>query len=79
MTQQATEPQTTRMVTVTEVCAQLGIGKTKFYDLVNQGELPIHDLSGSGQGPGATRKGERRRVIRVEQADVDAYHARTRA
>jgi len=79
MTQQATETLAPRMVTVIEVCAQLGIGKTKFYDLVNKGELPIYDLSGSGRGPGATRKGERRRVIRVDQADVDAYLTRTRA
>jgi excisionase family DNA binding protein len=79
MTQQATEPQATRMVTVNEVCEQLNIGRTKFYDLVNKGELPIYDLSGSNRNPGPARRGERRRVIRVDQADVDALKARTRA
>jgi excisionase family DNA binding protein len=67
-----------RMVTVTEVCAQLGIGKTKFYDLVNKGELAVHDVSGSDREPGPARKGQRRRSIRVQQADVDAFLMRTR-
>jgi excisionase family DNA binding protein len=78
MTQQATEPQATRLVTVNEVCEQLGIKKTKFYHLVNKGELSVYDLSGSSRKPGPARKGERRRVIRVAQADIDAYLARSR-
>jgi excisionase family DNA binding protein len=66
------------MITVTEVCAQLGVGKTKFYDLVNKGELAVHDVSGSGTEPGPNRKGHRRRSIRVQQADVDAFLMRSR-
>jgi excisionase family DNA binding protein len=66
------------MVTVASVCGQLGIGKTKFYDLVNKGELPVHDVSGSDAEPGPARRGQRRRAIRVQQADVDAFLKRTR-
>lgn len=68
-----------RLVTVNEVCAQLGIKKTKFYALVNQGALPIYDVSGSNRAPGPARAGERRRVIRVNQADIDAFLMRNRA
>ena len=79
MTQQTAEPQATpRLVTVNEVCEQLGIKKTKFYALVYKGELATYDLSGSGRGPGPAKKGERRRVIRVAQADIDAYLERAR-
>lgn len=78
MTQQATETQATRLVTVNEVCEQLGIKKTKFYSLVYRGELATYDLSGSNRKPGPAKKGERRRVIRVAQSDIDAYLQRSR-
>lgn len=66
------------MVTVREVCEQLDIGRTKFYDLVNKGELKVHDISGSDRNPGPAKRGERRRCIRVMQADIDAFLMRTR-
>jgi len=76
MTQQPAESQPSRMVTVVEVCEQLGIGKTKFYDLVNKGELAVIDINGVGKRlPGEIG---RRRSIRVEQTAVDAFKARNR-
>lgn len=71
MTQQATESQQSRGLTVTEVCGQLGIGKTKFYDLIRKGELVAFDLNGVAK----RRIGEtgRRRSLRVEQAEVDRF------
>lgn len=70
--QQATQPG--RMLTVREVCDQLGIGRTKFYALVRSGELSAINVNPAprrrvGQ-PGP------RPSIRVEQADVDAFKAR---
>lgn len=73
MTQTTPETAQRRMRTVAEACEQLGIGRTTFYDLVNKGELHIYDLSRSGREPGVAKKGERRRMVRVEQADIDAY------
>jgi len=74
MTQQATEPQPSRLITVSEAIAQLGIGRTKFYELLQQGEFSVYNLNSAPRGP--IRKGQRRPVIRVEQAEVDAYKAR---
>jgi excisionase family DNA binding protein len=80
MTQTTAEPAEGQMRTVAEVCRQLKIGRTKFYDLVNKGELTPFDISGGPRKtPGPAPKGGRRRTIRVEQADVDAFKARGRA
>jgi predicted DNA-binding transcriptional regulator AlpA len=64
-----------RMLTVAEVCEQLGIKRTKFYTLVNRGELTAIDVNAA---PAKRRVGERgpRRSIRIEQAVVDAFKAR---
>jgi len=71
MTQQTTQSQPSSGLTVTEVCDQLGIGKTKFYDLINKGELVAFDINGAPK----RRVGEsgRRRSLRVDQAEVDRY------
>lgn len=74
MTQQATEPQPSRLITVREACEQLGIGKTKFYELIHQGEFSVFNLNSAPRGP--VRKGGQRPAIRVEQAEVDAFKAR---
>jgi excisionase family DNA binding protein len=79
MTQPATDAEDPRMRTAAEVCAQLRIGKTKFYELINSGELTAHDVSG-GAPKGPRRVGEkgRRRSLRVPQSDIDAFLARSR-
>lgn len=71
MTQQATEPQPSRMVTVTEACDQLGIKKTKFYELIRKGELAAVDINGVEK----RRIGEpgRRRSLRVSQAEIGRF------
>lgn len=73
MTQQATEPQQSRMVTVVDACDQLGIKKTKFYALVNTGELAAVDINGVEK----RRVGEtgRRRSLRVSQAEINRFLA----
>ena len=76
MTQPTTSDRAAGMLTVNEVCGQLGIGKTKFYDLINKGELEAVNVN-----PAPKRLvGERgpRRSLRVEQSAVDAYKARNR-
>jgi predicted DNA-binding transcriptional regulator AlpA len=75
MTQQATEPQPSRLITVREACGQLGIGRTKFYELCQQGVFSVFNLN-SDAPRGPVRKGQQRPAIRVEQAEVDAYKAR---
>lgn len=75
MTQQATEPQSSRLITVRAACAQLGIGRTKLYELIHQGEFASFNLNADApRGP--IRKGQRRPSIRLDQAEVDAYMAR---
>jgi predicted DNA-binding transcriptional regulator AlpA len=74
MTNTTTETGAKVMLTVAEVCGQLGIGRTKFYTLVNRGELAAVDVNAApkrlvGQrGP--------RRSIRVAQSVVDAFKSR---
>ena len=74
MTQQATEPQPSRLIKVSEAIAQLGIGRTKFYELLHQGEFTVYNLNSAPRGP--VQKGQRRPAIRVDQAEVDAYRGR---
>lgn len=59
------------MVTVVEAMDQLGIKKTKFYELVNSGELRAVDINGVEKRPvGQTG---RRRSLRVSQAEIDRF------
>ena len=74
MTQQATESQPSRLITVREATGQLGIGRTKFYELLRQGEFSVYNLNSAPRGH--MRKGQKRPAIRVDQAEVDAYKAR---
>lgn len=73
MTQRATAPQPSPALTVTEACVQLGIKKTKFYELIRKGELHAVDINGVGK----RRIGEPgpRRSLRVDQAEVDRFKA----
>ena len=66
-----TTAQTTpRLLTSAEVREQLGIGTTKFYKLVDAGELtPVRLPSPTGA----------RRELRFEQSEIDAFIDRNRA
>lgn len=66
------------MLTVTEVCTQLRIGKTKFYGLINSGELEAVDVSGRNAASRRVGQPGRRRTLRIERAQVDAYIERNR-
>jgi excisionase family DNA binding protein len=67
------------MVTAAEACTQLRIGKTKFYDLINKGELIAVDVSG-GPPKEPRRVGQtgRRRSLRVPQSEINAFLARNK-
>ena len=63
-----------RLLEVNEAIAQLGIKKTKFYELIRSGQLKAHDLNkveGQYAKPGVP--GGRRRCLRVPQAEIDRY------
>jgi hypothetical protein len=73
MTQQATEPQASRMLAVEEALTQLGIGRSKFYELIRQGRLKATDLNHvEGQYAAPGRPGKRR-CLRVSQAEINRY------
>jgi excisionase family DNA binding protein len=73
MTQQSTESQPSRGLTVIEACDQLGIKKTKFYELIRRGELTAVDINHVGKrNVGETG---RRRSLRVDQAEIDRFKA----
>lgn len=68
-------PATERMYTVGETCEALGIGRTKFYALVNDGQLTAVNIN-----PGARYKrvGEKgpRRALRVAASEIEAFKKR---
>jgi hypothetical protein len=73
MTQQATEPQASQMLTVAEARVQLKIGHSKVYELIRSGELKAKDLNNvKGQYAMPGRPGKRR-CLRIEQAEVDRF------
>jgi len=55
-------------VTVDDACEQLGIAKTKLYELMKSGDLASVKLP-----PGTEMSGRR-----VEQSEIDAFIARNR-
>ena len=73
MTQQATEQQQSRMLTVSEARGQIGVGASKFYELIREGVIEAVDLNkvaGQYARPGIPG---RRRALRVSQAEIDRY------
>lgn len=75
MTQQATESQQSRMVGVNEAIGLLGLGKSKFYELIRTGELVAVDLNNvKGQYAAPGRPGKRR-CLRVARAEIDRFLA----
>lgn len=69
MTTSETGQRSPRFVTVADACVQLGIGKVKFYELMNAGEfgevikLPPHTKQAG---------------TRIEQSGIDAFIERNR-
>jgi hypothetical protein len=64
---------------VAEACEQLGIGKTRFYELLNAGEITVVDISPDRpKQPRPIGTPGRRRTLRVEQSVIDAYIERGR-
>lgn len=59
---------TRRLVSVDEACEQLGIAKTKLYELMRTGDLASVKLP-----PGTNMAGRR-----IEQAEIDDFIARNR-
>lgn len=73
MTQQATEPQASQMLTVAEACEQLKIGLSKIYELIRKGELRAKDLNNVKGQYAMPGKPGKRRCLRIEQAEVDRF------
>jgi predicted DNA-binding transcriptional regulator AlpA len=71
MTTAETGQQTPKLVSVAEACGQLGIGKVKFYELMNAGEFgeTVSLPSPTGARPGR----------RIKQAGIDAFIERNSA
>ena len=70
---------TRALLTLTEAQELLGIGKTKMYELINDGEIKTVDVS-SGQPKAARPVGERgpRASRRIEWAELERYIERNR-
>ena len=69
------------LVTVAEAARQLGVGKTKMYELINSQEIAVVVMPTPGStAPRPRRVGERgpKRSLRIEQAVIDAFIARGR-
>ena len=68
-----------RGLTLAEVQAILGIGKTKMYELINNGDIETFDPSGGGPKP-ARRVGDKgkRASRRIRQSEVDRFIAGNR-
>ena len=62
------------MVGVDEACRRLGVGKSKFYELIRGGELEAVDLNNvAGEYARPGQPGGRRRALRVEEAEIDRF------
>jgi predicted DNA-binding transcriptional regulator AlpA len=62
------------MVGVDEACALLGVGKSKFYELIRTGELEAVDINNvAGQYARPGERGGRRRALRVEEAEISRF------
>lgn len=61
------------MVGVAEAREQLGIGLSKFYELIRKGELAAVDLNNVAGQYGTPGRPGRRRSLRVSQAEIDRF------
>lgn len=70
---------TRALLTLAEAQELLGIGKTKMYELINNGEISTVDVS-SGEPKAARRVGESgpRPSRRIEWAELERYIERNR-
>lgn len=67
-----------RMLTAEEVREQLGIKKTKFYELVNSGQIEAFDINGVEGQPCRPGRPGPRRSLRVRQSEVNRFLAERR-
>lgn len=71
-----------QLITVAAAARQLGVGKTKMYELINSGEIAVVNLPTPGGKSARRLVGERgpRPSVRVPQGEVDRFierHYRT--
>lgn len=71
---------TDRLLTLPEAQTILGIGKTKMYELVNEGEIETVDVSKGDPKP-PRRVGDKgpRRSLRIQESEIGRYIERNRA
>jgi predicted DNA-binding transcriptional regulator AlpA len=69
-----------RLITVAQAAEQLGIGKTRLYELIHAGEIATIELPSPSGAPGRQYVGETgaKASRRIEQAEVDAFIERHR-
>lgn len=67
-----------RMLTVSQVCAQIGIGRMTFYKLVSSGELDAININPAATGPKPFGAPGPRRTLRVRQSEVTAFIERNK-
>ena len=74
-----TSPEPDRLLTLAEVMTRLGIGKTKLYELINDGEIETVDVS-RGEPKAARRIGDKgpRPSRRVAESEIQRYIAANR-
>ena len=74
-----TSPEPDRLLTLAEVMTRLGIGKTKLYELINDGEIETVDVS-RGEPKPARRIGAKgpRPSRRVAESEIQRYIAANR-
>jgi hypothetical protein len=69
-----------RLLTVAQAGEQLGVGKTRMYELINAGQIATIELPTSDGAPGRRYVGEpgAKASRRIEQTEVDAFIERQR-
>lgn len=69
-----------KLLTVAQASEQLGIGKTRLYELIHAGEIATIELPTSSGAPGRRYVGDTgaKASRRVEQTEVDAFIERHR-
>lgn len=69
-----------RLLTIAEASEQLGIGKTRLYELIHAGEIATIELPTSSGAPGRRYVGDTgaKASRRIEQTEVDAFIERHR-
>jgi predicted DNA-binding transcriptional regulator AlpA len=76
-----TAPEAPKLVTLAEAMDQLGVGKTRLYELINSGEIATVELPTPGGATARRRVGDPgpKKSRRIEQAEINAFIERNRA